>query len=265
MDEAEAWALRNETPWGRLQRELLSVRLFNWLGALPGSVLDFGCGFAELGIAFAAQGARVMAVDRSEAMLSVARSRAATASTSVTFKCADLDDGLDGYGTFDLVIGHFIVGYADHPRGAVAALVSAVAPGGSLSLAVTNPIIRPVRAAVFDRDLDAALALARHDDGRLDGPCGDVAAIEPTTLKRWLSDAGATIEHQAGMFVVNTYLANDLKYGDDYPKLFELEMLLGEREFLREVGGMTHLLARTDPGTPTVIASDVIGPTTSRS
>jgi SAM-dependent methyltransferase len=247
MDEAEAWALRSDTPWGQLQRELLSARLFNWLGAIPGSVLDVGCGFAELGIAFAARGARVVAIDRSEVMLSAARSRAATAGTSVTFHCASLDEGLDGYGTFDLVIGHFIVGYAAQPQSAVAALVSAVASGGSLSLAMTNPAIRPVRAAVFDRDLDAALALARHDDGRLAGPCGDVAAIEPTTLKRWLSDAGAMIEHQAGMFVVNTYLANDLKYGDDYAKLFELEMLLGEREFLRDVGGMTHLLARVGP------------------
>jgi len=246
IDEAEAWALRSETPWGRLQRDLLSARLFNWVGAMPGSVLDFGCGFAELAIGFAAQGARVVAIDRSEAMLSVARSRAATADASVTFHCADIDDGPGDYGTFDLVMGHFIVGYAAHPERAVAALVGTVAPGGSLSLAATNPIVRPVRAAVFDRDLDAALTLARHDDGRLDGPCGDVAAIEPTTLKRWLSDAGAAVEHQAGMSIVSTYLANDLKYGDDYTKLFELEMLLGEREFLRDVGGMTHLLARAD-------------------
>ena len=242
-DLLHRWSERSLTPWGRLQRDLIRARVMSWLPETPRTVLDVGCGFAELSIELASRGSRVVAIDRSEPILRQAGQNARSAGVSIDFRHHDVDAGLE-LGNFDLVLGHFVLPYSRDPRRALRRLIEAVGSGGRLSVANSNPTAAAIRQAVFSRDLDGALQIARGGDTQHDGPCGPRRQIAPRDLLEWLADMGMAVEHEAGVFIVTTLLANELKDGEHYHKLLELELLLGEREDLRRIGGITHLWAR---------------------
>ena len=77
-------------PIGSYLRERQQQHLARWLGDLAGkTVLDVGAGTGRAAIPLAAAGARVVAADASEAMLTEARRRAKVAGAELTFKRCD--------------------------------------------------------------------------------------------------------------------------------------------------------------------------------
>lgn len=109
-------------PNGTLVREVA--------GLAPGRVLDVGCGEGADAVWLATQGWQVTGLDPSRVALDRAAAAAAEAGVEVSWVCAGLGDDLDG-ATYDLVSAQ----YPAIPRAdgaAVAVLLDAVAPGGTL-------------------------------------------------------------------------------------------------------------------------------------
>jgi 2-polyprenyl-3-methyl-5-hydroxy-6-metoxy-1,4-benzoquinol methylase len=241
-EEVERWRAERATPWGTLRFELLRLRLLAWLERIPARVLDVGCGLGELAHEFAGLGTTVVAVDRSEAMISTAR-REHQDAFDIEYAVADVDEGLDAFGLFDLVVCHNVIGYSRSPRASVDALASAVGPRGSLSLAFSTPTGEALRQAVFFHDLPSALAFASGEQTARPAPCGQTQPQRRSDVEDWLTAAGLHVRQRAGVPVVGQLLPNELKCGENYRPLRDLEMLLGSAPELLDVGTNAHLFA----------------------
>ena len=95
-------------------------------------------------------------------MLDAARRRIAATDPRLleraTFLCAPLGAVSEccPAASFDLVLAHTILEYVPDPWQALRGLVSVLAPGGSISLLMTNPHADALRWAVRDKDLTRA-------------------------------------------------------------------------------------------------------------
>lgn len=96
----------------------------------PGSrVLDLACGTGRHALAAAALGARVTAVDRDAASLTIARKEAAARNLTVDWREVDLESEWPDLGQFDVVL---VFNFLDRER--MPRIIEAVGPGGYLIL-----------------------------------------------------------------------------------------------------------------------------------
>lgn len=92
-------------------------------------VLDLACGEGRHSLAAAERGAAVVAVDRDEARLARARTRAEARRLSVDWRVADLEGTWPDFGSFDAIL---MFNYLD--RGRMPGVRALVAPGGILMI-----------------------------------------------------------------------------------------------------------------------------------
>lgn len=122
-----------------------------------GRVLDVGCGTGAVTLAIArqlGQAGRSSGVDVSEAMLALARARAADAGLAADFVCADAQRHAFEPASYDLIVSRFGVMFFDDPVVAFANLARA-ARGGALRAiawrgAAENPFMTTAERAVAD-------------------------------------------------------------------------------------------------------------------
>jgi SAM-dependent methyltransferase len=121
-------------PADRNWHELLEViRLEGQLGGQ--CVLDVGCGTGRLAVALAEEGARVVGVDVSEAMLAVAKARAPA---SVAFEPGRAEELPFEDGAFERAVLRLVIHLVDRRR-ALVELARVLAPGGRLVIATFQP------------------------------------------------------------------------------------------------------------------------------
>ena len=107
-------------------------------GIEPGErLLDVGCGTGTLAVAAARRGASVVAVDRSPAMLAVAREKAAAAGVAVDWRQGEASFPPAGDDPFDVATATFVLSELslDLARLSIRRLAEAVRPGGRLIIA----------------------------------------------------------------------------------------------------------------------------------
>ena len=131
------WAaiVRREQPVKR--NNAPTERLFGDAGISEGmSILELGCGPGEVTEMIAdmvGPAGRVLAVDRSEEMLSAARERTGrNTERNIRFVCADLNDGPEyledlDHASLDAIAGRRVLMYLPDPRSVVAGLMPWVA------------------------------------------------------------------------------------------------------------------------------------------
>jgi SAM-dependent methyltransferase len=139
-DPAGIWS---GDPNGALVRQASDLR--------PGRVLDVGCGEGADAVWLAQRGWRVTALDVSGVALDRARAHAAAAGVSITFVHGGLLDAALPDAGFDLVSAQYPALRRTPDDRAEQALISAVAPGGTL-LVVHHDLTDPEAAARHDFD-----------------------------------------------------------------------------------------------------------------
>ena len=159
----------------------------------PGqTMLDVGCGTGTLAIMAASAGAQVVAIDRSPAMLELARRKAAEAGVEVDFRTGDAVLPPIGRHRFDVVSATFVLGElsADLAEIVCRRLAAAARPGGLVVIADETPpanlVVRML--AALPR---AILAL---------GSFLVLQELGPSRRHPWrklLTDAGLSIEQEA--------------------------------------------------------------------
>ncbi|MDQ0402928.1 class I SAM-dependent methyltransferase [Streptomyces sp. NPDC000349] len=113
-------------------RRAWAARLASWLPARPGDLLDLGCGTGSLSLLAAEQGHRVTGVDRSPAMVKLARTK--LAGRDAVFLEGDAAAPPVGEQRFDAVLVRHVLWTLPDPGRALSRWRHLLRPGGRLVL-----------------------------------------------------------------------------------------------------------------------------------
>jgi SAM-dependent methyltransferase len=142
----------------------------------------------------------------------------------------------------DLILCHAVMEVVDDPAGVVAAIGTALRPGGALSLLVAGRA-----AAVLGRalggHLDLAAGLLTDPDGRVAGRDTLRRRYDPQSASALLTTAGLRVEEIHGVRVLADLLPATVIEADPQA-LLELELALSTREPFRDIASQLHLFAR---------------------
>jgi ubiquinone/menaquinone biosynthesis C-methylase UbiE len=159
------WAAQYDQDDNALIRleEQLTIPL---LAPLPKqTVLDLGTGTGRYAIRLAEQGARVVALDQSRAMLAIAEGAAAQAGVSIQFMQQSLDTPLplDSY-TFDLLIAALVLSHVEPLEAVLREAYRVLRPGGHFLVTDFHPaaIAHGWRTQFTQSDTTYLLPTAQH-------------------------------------------------------------------------------------------------------
>ncbi len=144
--------------------------------ALPGKVLDFGCGPAIISMGLAELGYEVLGLDGASGMISVCRRRSAELNArGLHFEQVDAEHFDPGVGPFDAVVCSSVLEYVENDLGLLNKLILSLRPGGCLFVSVPHranvfaplePLAHYVKLRLRGQ-ADGHLAHTRHRYGRL--------------------------------------------------------------------------------------------------
>lgn len=133
--DARAYDAWFEHGWGAYAFEVERAALLEALGELHGSqVADVGCGTGRFTAALEDAGAEVVAIDREEGMLELARARLRGTVLQADAARLPLDDD-----TVDVAVAMTLLEFAEQAEQIVAELVRVTRPGGRVTLGGLNP------------------------------------------------------------------------------------------------------------------------------
>jgi S-adenosylmethionine-dependent methyltransferase len=232
-DETQAmqWETYNRAVWGRLRLDLIRHRVGRLLGKPGCRLLDVGCGTGETSLFAAALGASVTAVDRSPAMLRRVRERADQEGLDILVIERDVSEGLSlPDEPFDVVLCHNVLAYVEDGASLLRGLSSRVAPGGQLSVVVSNAQAEPMRYALERHDLVEALRWAVDEPSTRQGETFDkpMRLHRPAEIRDWIIRSNLEVSLVAGVNVLAPYLPNEFKE-EHYAELLALELAIGDQ------------------------------------
>lgn len=138
---AEAYFARHAEEWDELRKlhsadELVEQRLAQALGAAPlGEVLDIGTGTGRMAELFAGRASRIVALDKSLDMLRVARAKLQNLAVgSVELVQGDFAALPFAAHSFDTVLLHQVLHFAQDPTAALTEAARVTRPGGRIAI-----------------------------------------------------------------------------------------------------------------------------------
>jgi S-adenosylmethionine-dependent methyltransferase len=238
IDRSAPLTPRGQSPqlWAGLRAVLVNLDAGN-----P-SILDCGGGSGSLAVPLALSGASVTVVDVSIDALSTLTRRAAEAGaaskvTSLQGEIESLSEIVGGQ-AFDLVLAHDVLANVANLADAFGQLVSALKPGGALSVVIGNPVAIVLSRALAG-DLDAALALV-----------GQPAAVTGFELEGACVAAGLVVESVRGIGVFSEIVPGiELERPGAAEALAELEQLTSGMTPYRDIASRVHVIARKPAST----------------
>jgi SAM-dependent methyltransferase len=165
-----------ERVWGRYAWHVESQALRRAVGATAAAVaIDVGCGTGRSTQAVATAASHVTGVDRSQAMLTVARQRHVTPVIAADAHALPLRDG-----SVDLAVAVTVLEFVADPEAVIAELARVVRPAGRIVIGLLNT--RSPWGLAHRRDFrsppwDTARFLSRDHIRRLGAPHGRVRVI----------------------------------------------------------------------------------------
>lgn len=247
--EAAEFAASLAEPWNRLKYELALANLLDHLPArMAGlAVLDAGGGTGEFGLRLVERGARLTLLDPSEAMLAIARERAARrgAAGAVRFVRGAVEalPGIVEGERFDAIVCHNVLEYVERPAEILRALAGLPRPGGVLSLLVMNSDALPLRQ-FFQRG-DPAGALAALGQHEFTNRFGIVARTFPPAGALGLArDAGLAVRGWYGVRMFYDYSSDPRKAEPAfYDAAWRLELAARAADPYRLIGRDLQVIA----------------------
>lgn len=120
------------------------LRLHREADDRPLDVLDVGCGPGELSFLFAREGHRVHGLDINEALIDIARARAAERGLDVAFDVAGAEQLPASDRSQDIVVAPELLEHVPDWRACLGEMVRVLRPGGVLFVSTTN-VLCPVQ------------------------------------------------------------------------------------------------------------------------
>ncbi|GAA2466615.1 methyltransferase domain-containing protein [Winogradskya humida] len=232
--------VRTAAVWAVLRREL------DRHAGRELTVLDVGGGTGGFAVPLAELGHTVTVVDASPDALAALTRRAADAGVAGRVRAVQGDgDALSGLvepGSVDLILCHAVLEFVDDPAQVVAAINTALRPGGTVSLLVAGRAAA-VLGRAFNGNLAAASALLNDPDGRAGQRDNVRRRYDASSAAALLGEAGLTVEETHGVRVLADLLPAAVVEGDPQVML-ELELALASRPPFRDIASQLHVFAR---------------------
>lgn len=249
------WRAYKAAPWGRLRFLIVAHTLSKSIARLGGGswrILDAGGGDGGDALPLAVAGHSVTVLDPSVPMLEALKQDAADA--GVADRIANVKGDIDSIAAldlrdFDLVICHFVLQYLDDLDGPLSRLVSAVRPGGYLSLIAPNRPGEVLARAARGVDPAAAFDLLDIESNRTLTFDHAVRRIDAETALDALERAGCKAVARFGGRIINDLLPDSAPKDDPafFANLLRLEHAVCDREPYLRAGMFWQLLARKGP------------------
>lgn len=244
-----AWRQWQDAPWGRLRYTLAEHNLRRHLDGRPLKVLDVAGGNGVEAVRMAASGHDVTVVDYSTEMLASARSLAVSTGVAHRVTCVESDAAKLGdvvdEAAYDLVLCHNLLQYVADVESTLVTVLAPLRPGGLLSVLAANAHSEPLRTAVRDMDLAAALEsldAPHHYTKTFGTPVYPRTAEEVSTVLRGL---GVGVLGHYGIRSVCDYIPDDERKYDAtfFAELERLEIALSDRMPYMLTARLFHLVA----------------------
>ncbi len=155
-------------------------------------VLDVGCGGGILAESMAMRGARVTAIDVSEAALATARLHLKESGLDVDYVCATAEQMAERHaGDFDVVTCMELLEHVPEPASVVEACARLVRPGGEVFFSTINRNPKAYLLAIIGAEyVLGLLPRGTHDYAKF---------IRPSELRGWAQAAGLVLEELRGL------------------------------------------------------------------
>jgi SAM-dependent methyltransferase len=210
------------------------------------TVLDVGGGTGGFAVPLAQAGHTVTVVDASPDALAALTRRAADAGVAAKVRAIQGDgDALAGLvepASVDLILCHSVLEVVDDPAGVVAAIATALRPGGAVSLLVAGRAAA-VLGRALNGQLGSATALLNDPEGHAGARDNLRRRYDAETAAALLGAAGLTVEETHGVRVLADLLPAAVLEADPQA-LLELELALASRPPFRDIASQLHLFAR---------------------
>jgi S-adenosylmethionine-dependent methyltransferase len=207
------------------------------------SILDAGCGTAEIAYLLASKNTEMVLSDISVKMLQQARNvfNEALPEVPVNFIHApiqELPGKLDQ--RFDLVLCHAVLEWMEHPKEAVETLVNFIEPGGYLSLMFFNH-----NSLVMRQMLNGNLKKLKSENFQdKKTTLTPISPLEPETVYQWLKHEGLSILRKTGIRVMYDYMAGNVRSKRAYEDILEMEKRYSGQEPFRSLGRYIHVVCQ---------------------
>ncbi len=193
-DEGGAFAALHRI--NRLRLEYITARVaahYGNDGRLRGlRVLDVGCGGGLLSEPLARQGAKVTAIDASEAAIEAAKEHAASSGLKIDYRAITAEKlAHDEASGFDVVTAMEIVEHVADLRSLVSALSRLLRPDGLLVMSTLNRTMRSYMQGIVAAEYILGWVPAGTHEWR--------KFVRPSELARVLEGSGLLVEDLAGM------------------------------------------------------------------
>ena len=232
--------------YGTLKGRLRLLRLHEDLAFLregpPLKVWDAGCGLGQMACWFAEKGHQVTACDISARMLERARQRAQATGVNITFHHQPAQQLAPQLLDQDVILFHAVIEWLAQPLETLETLLTALKPGGHLSLLFFN------HHALVYRNLmqggwrfDYVLHEKWWGKGnKLTPPHPQ----KPETLLAWFRERGFTVERHTGIRVFHDYMTEEARASSEEADILAAEAKYCRCPTFRNMGRYIHLLVR---------------------
>ncbi len=180
---AEGWDRQMDPDELKKRLRLIFGRLLSEGDVKGRLTLDAGSGTGHFSRALSEWGARLVSIDLGPKLLGEVRKKCRTRPV-----CGSLLELPFADGTFETVLSTEVIEHTTDPERAVSELVRVLAPGGLLVLTVPNRVWKPAVVAAN------ILGVRPYE--------GNENWVSYRALRRWLEDAGLSLETQRGFNIL---------------------------------------------------------------
>lgn len=253
--DADKYLSYLKTPGGRLRCDLAWENLREFLPAPAAnqSVLDLGGGTGVMSVRLARKGFQVVLLDSSEEMLGIARTEAEAGGVASQISFCPGDAGqlqeLFEAESFEIVVCHNVLEYADEPEAIVRGISSVLRKDGICSVLVRNRAGEVLKAAIKSADWELAkanLSTPTAVDSLYGKP---VRLFDAAQVVESLAQANLRVVGEYGVRVFSDYRDAAEPDQETYRQIFELESTLGTRPQFAAIARYIQFIARRSSST----------------
>ncbi|MFT8709286.1 MAG: class I SAM-dependent methyltransferase [Sporolactobacillus sp.] len=235
--DLETYWTNTQQPWGKLFYQIIWAQLPEFTNS---NVLDFGSGFGFSASHFAHEN-RVTAIEPNAEMVTMKKNET---TYQQLIGGEEILENLPSH-SFDLVLCHNVLEYADERKFILEQLCRVTKSGGLLSIVKHNKTGRIMQKTVFENNISQAIDLL--DGGGLNvANFGRVNYYSTDEVQNWMNNCKMTLEKFLGC---RTFFAlqqnNEDKFASDWQqKMFAIEMKVASLDVFRRIAFFNHLIFR---------------------